>query len=153
MLLEKPFVFGKKIKKTQKEVKKQNSKKILFCSFLRWSETQKNDFLFFYFSMLFFLILFFNFYYSSRREKRNIFDKLIHFFINRILFYLWKKNLLNRKVTKKIIFTFIWFFWIVGAKTHGNVQIPNETPLQWLSEHLSYPDNFLHLCMIYEKTK
>lgn len=23
-----------------------------------------------------------------------------------------------------------------------------ETPLQWLSEHLSHPDNFLHICVI-----
>ncbi|CAF94783.1 unnamed protein product, partial [Tetraodon nigroviridis] len=22
-----------------------------------------------------------------------------------------------------------------------------ETPLQWLSEHLSHPDNFLHICI------
>lgn len=30
--------------------------------------------------------------------------------------------------------------------THG-VEPPFETPLQWLSEHMSYPDNFLHLCL------
>ena len=29
--------------------------------------------------------------------------------------------------------------------THG-IEPPFETPLQWLSEYLSYPDNFLHLC-------
>lgn len=23
-----------------------------------------------------------------------------------------------------------------------------ETPVQWLSEHLSHPDNFLHICII-----
>lgn len=23
-----------------------------------------------------------------------------------------------------------------------------ETPLQWLSEHLSHPDNFLHICVV-----
>lgn len=23
-----------------------------------------------------------------------------------------------------------------------------ETPLQWLSEHLSHPDNFLHVCVV-----
>jgi autophagy-related protein 5 len=28
---------------------------------------------------------------------------------------------------------------------HG-VEPPHETPLQWLSEHMSYPDNFLHIC-------
>ncbi|XP_043274751.1 autophagy protein 5 [Venturia canescens] len=35
----------------------------------------------------------------------------------------------------------------VQLRTHG-VLPPLETPLQWLSEHLSYPDNFLHLCVI-----
>ncbi|XP_018579453.1 autophagy protein 5 [Anoplophora glabripennis] len=34
----------------------------------------------------------------------------------------------------------------VKVKTHGLVP-PLETPLQWMSEHLSYPDNFLHLCV------
>ncbi|BES93744.1 autophagy [Nesidiocoris tenuis] len=28
--------------------------------------------------------------------------------------------------------------------THG-IEPPKDTPLQWMSEHLSYPDNFLHL--------
>nr|CAG4643425.1 EOG090X0BB3 [Ilyocryptus agilis] len=35
--------------------------------------------------------------------------------------------------------------------THG-IDIPRETPLQWMSEHLSYPDNFLHLCIRYSLT-
>lgn len=30
---------------------------------------------------------------------------------------------------------------------HG-IEIPYDTPLQWLSEHLSYPDNFLHICAV-----
>nr|CAG4651238.1 EOG090X0BB3 [Simocephalus serrulatus]SVE94433.1 EOG090X0BB3 [Simocephalus serrulatus] len=34
---------------------------------------------------------------------------------------------------------------------HG-IDIPLETPLQWISEHLSYPDNFLHLCIRYPST-
>jgi len=34
----------------------------------------------------------------------------------------------------------------VQVTTHG-VVLPMETPLQWLSQHLSYPDNFLHLCV------
>ncbi|CAO1396232.1 unnamed protein product [Diamesa hyperborea] len=37
----------------------------------------------------------------------------------------------------------------VGAISHG-IKIPTDTELQWLSETLSYPDNFLHLCLIYE---
>lgn len=28
------------------------------------------------------------------------------------------------------------------------IEAPRETPLQWLSEHLSHPDNFLHICYI-----
>lgn len=31
--------------------------------------------------------------------------------------------------------------------SHG-IEIPLDTPLQWLSEHLSYPDNFLHICAV-----
>lgn len=27
------------------------------------------------------------------------------------------------------------------------IEPPLETPVQWLSEHLSHPDNFLHICM------
>ncbi|XP_066998654.1 autophagy protein 5 isoform X1 [Anabrus simplex] len=34
----------------------------------------------------------------------------------------------------------------IRVMTHG-IEPPLETPLQWLSEHLSYPDNFLHLCI------
>lgn len=30
---------------------------------------------------------------------------------------------------------------------HG-IEVPFDTPLQWLSEHLSYPDNFLHICAV-----
>ncbi len=35
-----------------------------------------------------------------------------------------------------------WRIFIQG------VDPPLETPLQWLSEHLSHPDNFLHICML-----
>lgn len=34
----------------------------------------------------------------------------------------------------------------VKLRTHG-VMLPPQVPLQWLSEHMSYPDNFLHLCL------
>ena len=44
-----------------------------------------------------------------------------------------------------IIFPFILELQVI---VHG-VDIPLETPLQWMSEHLSYPDNFLHLCIRY----
>uniref|UniRef100_A0A1I8PKD9 Autophagy protein 5 n=1 Tax=Stomoxys calcitrans TaxID=35570 RepID=A0A1I8PKD9_STOCA len=37
----------------------------------------------------------------------------------------------------------------IGIKTHG-IDIHNHTDLQWMSEHLSYPDNFLHLVVFYE---
>lgn len=36
------------------------------------------------------------------------------------------------------------FSCIVTVFTHG-ISPPLETPLQWMSEHMSYPDNFLHL--------
>lgn len=32
-------------------------------------------------------------------------------------------------------------------KSHG-IEIPFDTPLQWLSENFSYPDNFLHICAV-----
>lgn len=35
----------------------------------------------------------------------------------------------------------------VTVRTHGIIP-PLETPLQWMSEHLSYPDNFLHLIVV-----
>jgi len=35
----------------------------------------------------------------------------------------------------------------VYVRTHGIV-LPSDIPLQWMSEHLSYPDNFLHLIVI-----
>jgi autophagy-related protein 5 len=34
---------------------------------------------------------------------------------------------------------------------HG-VQPPLHTPIQWLSEHFSYPDNFLHICLMEKHT-
>ena len=30
---------------------------------------------------------------------------------------------------------------------HG-IELSPESPLQWLSEHFSYPDNFLHICVV-----
>ncbi|KAH8411214.1 hypothetical protein KR215_000337 [Drosophila sulfurigaster] len=37
----------------------------------------------------------------------------------------------------------------VGFRTHG-IDLHEETQLQWMSEHLSYPDNFLHLSVDYK---
>lgn len=42
------------------------------------------------------------------------------------------------------------FLDTVAVYTHG-ININTDTPLQWLSEHLSYPDNFLHMCITYSK--
>lgn len=47
--------------------------------------------------------------------------------------------------------TFVYSFlkinsFLVKVKTHGMIP-PLDTPIQWMSEHLSYPDNFLHLCL------
>lgn len=44
---------------------------------------------------------------------------------------------------------FMLFIFTDSVRTHG-VELHKDTPLQWLSEHLSYPDNFLHIIMIYE---
>ncbi|XP_017467155.1 PREDICTED: autophagy protein 5 isoform X1 [Rhagoletis zephyria] len=38
---------------------------------------------------------------------------------------------------------------VVEVRTHG-ISIHDEAHLQWLSEHLSYPDNFLHLFLVYD---
>lgn len=35
----------------------------------------------------------------------------------------------------------------VTVRTHGIIP-PLETPLQWMAEHMSYPDNFLHLIVV-----
>lgn len=43
---------------------------------------------------------------------------------------------------QKKIFSFAWVS--VAVLIHG-IDTPMDTPLQWLSEHLSYPDNFLHI--------
>lgn len=43
----------------------------------------------------------------------------------------------------------VFFLFAVAAKTHG-IDVPIETPLAWMSEHLSYPDNFLHVCLSFE---
>jgi autophagy-related protein 5 len=34
---------------------------------------------------------------------------------------------------------------------HG-IQPPLQTPIQWLSEHFSYPDNFLHICLVEKRS-
>lgn len=49
---------------------------------------------------------------------------------------------------KKILSTNINDYRIV---IHG-VEPPLHTPVQWLSEHFSYPDNFLHICLIEKRT-
>jgi len=36
--------------------------------------------------------------------------------------------------------------------SHG-IQPPLDTPVQWLSEHMSYPDNFLHIVVIPDETE
>jgi autophagy-related protein 5 len=49
---------------------------------------------------------------------------------------------------KKILNTNITDYRII---IHG-VQPPFHTPIQWLSEYFSYPDNFLHICLIEKRT-
>lgn len=38
---------------------------------------------------------------------------------------------------------------LIAAKvlTHG-ISVPYDTPVQWMSEHMSYLDNFLHLVLV-----
>ena len=38
------------------------------------------------------------------------------------------------------------------ALIHG-VEVPTVSPLQWLSEHFSYPDNFLYVCVVQKETE
>ena len=45
---------------------------------------------------------------------------------------------------KKILSTHLEDYRVI---IHG-VQPPLHTPVQWLSEHFSYPDNFLHICLV-----
>ncbi|XP_026285902.1 autophagy protein 5 [Frankliniella occidentalis] len=54
---------------------------------------------------------------------------------------------------RKTLFQFLQEIYAENASkvkvtTHG-VEPPSDTPLQWMSEHLSYPDNFLHLCVAF----
>lgn len=37
------------------------------------------------------------------------------------------------------------------ALIHG-IELPLDSPLQWLSEHFSYPDNFIHVCVVLRQT-
>ena len=33
------------------------------------------------------------------------------------------------------------------------IEVPRDTPIQWLSEHLSHPDKFLHICITSVKSQ
>ena len=43
--------------------------------------------------------------------------------------------------------SFIRYCSIVKCILVQGVTPPLDTPIQWMSEHLSYPDNFLHICV------
>jgi autophagy-related protein 5 len=49
---------------------------------------------------------------------------------------------------KKILSTNIDDYKIL---IHG-IQPPLQTPIQWLSEYFSYPDNFLHICLVEKRS-
>ena len=49
---------------------------------------------------------------------------------------------------KKILNTNIDDYQVI---IHG-IKPSLQTPLQWLSEHFSYPDNFLHICLVEKRT-
>lgn len=45
------------------------------------------------------------------------------------------------------IFFILLHFWHAVTLVTQGIEPPPEAPLQWLSEHLSYPDNFLYICV------
>ena len=49
---------------------------------------------------------------------------------------------------KKILHTVIEDYTVI---IHG-IQPPLQTPVQWLSESFSYPDNFLHICLVEKRS-
>jgi hypothetical protein len=57
--------------------------------------------------------------------------------IVKLLFY----TIHNLSVNYFVIFYLVKLILIQGITPSF------ETPIQWLSEHLSYPDNFLHICV------
>lgn len=61
----------------------------------------------------------------------------------------------NNISSNLMVRNFVYFFIIlfpVTCLTHG-IEVEKETPLQWLSEHMSYPDNFLHVHLIWDSVQ
>jgi len=80
--------------------------------------------------------------FDSDEEKWMTLNDLLHFTLNHEAQCELSAN------EKRILNTNIDDYEII---IHG-VQPPLHTPLQWLSEHFSYPDNFLHICLIEKRT-
>eukprot|EP00112_Aurelia_sp_Birch-Aquarium-sp1_P023470 Seg700.13 transcript_id=Seg700.13/GoldUCD/mRNA.D3Y31 product="Autophagy protein 5" protein_id=Seg700.13/GoldUCD/D3Y31 len=59
--------------------------------------------------------------------------------------FLTLRDLINSVSSKLLERDFVSSQWRLIIQ---GVEPPLETPAQWLSEHLSHPDNFLHICMI-----
>lgn len=78
----------------------------------------------------------------------------VHLNHNRLCLWLSRRAFIrfNELIKHSLTTWFCFFFLIhfsVTCSTHGIV-VEKETPLQWLSEHMSYPDNFLHIHLIWE---
>lgn len=80
--------------------------------------------------------------YNADEDKLMTLHDLLHFSLNHEAKC---EQLANEK---KIISTQVDDYRVV---IHG-VQPPLHTPIQWLSEHFSYPDNFLHICLVQKRT-
>jgi autophagy-related protein 5 len=80
--------------------------------------------------------------FDSEDEKGLTLNDLLHFALNHEAHC---EQLANEK---KILNTNIHDYRVI---IHG-VEPPVNTPVQWLSEHFSYPDNFLHICLVEKRT-
>lgn len=82
-------------------------------------------------------------------DKKNTLGDLLH----KVNLNLESKGKLRSLFpSNSLINSFRFFFaGTFQVVTHG-IDVSLETPLQWMSEHLSYPDNFLHLCIRYPPT-
>jgi autophagy-related protein 5 len=80
--------------------------------------------------------------YDTEEEKFTTLNDLLHFALNHEA----QCELVANE--KKILSTNIDDYRII---IHG-IQPPIQTPIQWLSEYFSYPDNFLHICLIEKRT-
>jgi autophagy-related protein 5 len=80
--------------------------------------------------------------FDPEEEKWLTLNDLFHFALNH------EAQCEQQANERKILSTNIADYKIL---IHG-IQPSLQTPLQWLSEHFSYPDNFLHICLVEKRT-